>query len=193
VFADKNGNAAPNSPGFLLSWIRVAVRGRVLKDGEIVLSNIEEAARATVEEITHSLRRPGLRRGHRPALPDPGGDRPPGGGERRAHRRSLLAAAGHLTLVPQLIAELARLGREDIMIVVGGGDPAAGPRSPLRRRRERHLRPRHGGRPGRGGPADPAGGAAGVRRRDGGLRTYPSELHPVDQDRSDIFDRSTLL
>ena len=32
-------------------------------------------------------------------------------------------AAGHLTLVPQLIAELARLGREDIMIVVGGVIP----------------------------------------------------------------------
>lgn len=32
-------------------------------------------------------------------------------------------AAGHLTLVPELKAELARLGREDIMIVVGGVIP----------------------------------------------------------------------
>jgi len=32
-------------------------------------------------------------------------------------------AAGHLTLVPELRAELARLGREDIMIVVGGVIP----------------------------------------------------------------------
>jgi methylmalonyl-CoA mutase len=32
-------------------------------------------------------------------------------------------AAGHLTLVPQLRQELARLGREDIMIVVGGVIP----------------------------------------------------------------------
>jgi methylmalonyl-CoA mutase len=32
-------------------------------------------------------------------------------------------AAGHLTLVPQLKAELARLGRGDIMIVVGGVIP----------------------------------------------------------------------
>jgi len=32
-------------------------------------------------------------------------------------------AAGHLTLVPELRAELARLGREDIMIVVGGVVP----------------------------------------------------------------------
>jgi methylmalonyl-CoA mutase len=32
-------------------------------------------------------------------------------------------AAGHLTLVPQLKAELARLGRDDIMIVVGGVIP----------------------------------------------------------------------
>jgi methylmalonyl-CoA mutase len=38
-------------------------------------------------------------------------------------------AAGHLTLVPELRAELARLGRDDITIVVGGvippGDHAA--------------------------------------------------------------------
>ena len=32
-------------------------------------------------------------------------------------------AAGHLTLVPQLRAELAKLGREDMMIVVGGVVP----------------------------------------------------------------------
>jgi len=32
-------------------------------------------------------------------------------------------AAGHLTLVPELRAELAKLGREDIMVVVGGVVP----------------------------------------------------------------------
>ena len=32
-------------------------------------------------------------------------------------------AAGHLTLVPELKAELARLGRSDIMVVVGGVIP----------------------------------------------------------------------
>jgi methylmalonyl-CoA mutase len=32
-------------------------------------------------------------------------------------------AAGHLTLIPELRAELARLGRPDIMIVVGGVIP----------------------------------------------------------------------
>ncbi|HBN50940.1 MAG TPA: methylmalonyl-CoA mutase, partial [Thalassospira sp.] len=32
-------------------------------------------------------------------------------------------AAGHLTLVPQLRAELDKLGREDIMIVAGGVIP----------------------------------------------------------------------
>ncbi|KAK5980944.1 hypothetical protein GCK32_008096, partial [Trichostrongylus colubriformis] len=32
-------------------------------------------------------------------------------------------AAGHLTLVPQLVAELAKLGREDILVVVGGVIP----------------------------------------------------------------------
>ena len=32
-------------------------------------------------------------------------------------------AAGHMTLVPDLKAELARLGRADIMVVVGGVIP----------------------------------------------------------------------
>jgi methylmalonyl-CoA mutase len=34
-------------------------------------------------------------------------------------------AAGHLTLVPELRAELARLGRDDITVVVGGVIPPA--------------------------------------------------------------------
>ncbi|HEX5790881.1 MAG TPA: cobalamin-dependent protein, partial [Luteolibacter sp.] len=33
-------------------------------------------------------------------------------------------AAGHKTLLPQLVAELAKLGREDIMVVCGGVIPA---------------------------------------------------------------------
>ena len=33
-------------------------------------------------------------------------------------------AAGHLTLVPQIIEELGKLGREDIIVVVGGVIPA---------------------------------------------------------------------
>ena len=33
-------------------------------------------------------------------------------------------AAGHKTLVPQVIAELKKLGREDIMVICGGVIPA---------------------------------------------------------------------
>ena len=33
-------------------------------------------------------------------------------------------AAGHKTLLPQLVAELAALGREDIMVICGGVIPA---------------------------------------------------------------------
>ncbi|MBP9502168.1 MAG: cobalamin-dependent protein, partial [Candidatus Promineofilum sp.] len=33
-------------------------------------------------------------------------------------------AAGHKTLVPQLIEELKRIGRDDIMVIVGGVIPA---------------------------------------------------------------------
>jgi methylmalonyl-CoA mutase len=32
-------------------------------------------------------------------------------------------AAGHKTLVPQVIAELEKLGRKDIMVIVGGVIP----------------------------------------------------------------------
>ncbi|MDR2938594.1 MAG: IMP dehydrogenase, partial [Prevotellaceae bacterium] len=32
-------------------------------------------------------------------------------------------AAGHKTLVPQVVAELKKLGREDIMVIVGGVIP----------------------------------------------------------------------
>jgi methylmalonyl-CoA mutase len=34
-------------------------------------------------------------------------------------------AAGHKTLVPQVIGELKKLGREDIMVIVGGVIPSA--------------------------------------------------------------------
>ncbi|MEG0033844.1 MAG: cobalamin-dependent protein, partial [Mucinivorans sp.] len=33
-------------------------------------------------------------------------------------------AAGHKTLVPQILAELSKLGRPDIMVIVGGVIPA---------------------------------------------------------------------
>ncbi|MDP3437796.1 MAG: cobalamin-dependent protein, partial [Bacteroidales bacterium] len=33
-------------------------------------------------------------------------------------------AAGHKTLVPQIMSELKKLGREDIMVIVGGVIPA---------------------------------------------------------------------
>ncbi len=58
-------------------------------------------------------------------------------------------AAGHLTLVPQIIAELKKLGREDIIVIVGGVIPPPGLRRTVPRRRRRHLRPRHPDRHGR--------------------------------------------
>ena len=39
-------------------------------------------------------------------------------------------AAGHKTLLPQLVAELKRLGRPDIMVVCGGGLPPQGHQAP---------------------------------------------------------------
>jgi methylmalonyl-CoA mutase len=53
-------------------------------------------------------------------------------------------AAGHKTLLPALREALRALGREDIMLVCGGGDPSARLRISAEERRERDLRPRDG-------------------------------------------------
>ena len=52
-------------------------------------------------------------------------------------------AAGHKTLVPAIIESLKAQGADDIIVFVGGVDPAAGLRLPVRRRRQGHLRPGH--------------------------------------------------
>ena len=53
-------------------------------------------------------------------------------------------AAGHKTLVPQLIAELRALGREDILVVVGGVIPPQDYEFLYRRRRGGNLRAGNG-------------------------------------------------
>ena len=53
-------------------------------------------------------------------------------------------AAGHLTLVPALRAELAAAGREDIIIVVGGVIPPQDFEALQRGRRRRRLPAGHG-------------------------------------------------
>ena len=73
----------------------------------------------------HRLRRPRLRRRGRPALRHPGRDRARGGAPGVHVVGASSLAAGHLTLVPELKAELEKLGRGDIMIVVGGVIPPA--------------------------------------------------------------------
>ena len=52
-------------------------------------------------------------------------------------------AAGHKTLVPQLIAELREAGADDILVVCGGVIPPQDYDVPRRRRRGRRLRPGH--------------------------------------------------
>ena len=75
-------------------------------------------------------------------------------------------AAGHLTLVPQLKAALHDLGRDDVLIVVGGVHPAAG------------LRPPPGGR---GGGDLPAGHGHRRRRRRAARPAAPLTV-PVEPD-----------
>jgi methylmalonyl-CoA mutase len=72
----------------------------------------------------HRLCRPGLRRGHGPAVPDPEEC------ARQAIENDVHAvgvstlAAGHKTLVPAIIAELKKQGADDIIVFVGGVIPA---------------------------------------------------------------------
>ena len=74
--------------------------------------------------IATAFARPGLRRGHRTAVPDARRRRPARRCEDDVHVVGASSlAAGHLTLVPELKAALAQLGAADIMIVVGGVIP----------------------------------------------------------------------
>ncbi len=50
-------------------------------------------------------------------------------------------AGGHTTLVPEVIAELKKLGREDILVVCGGVIPPQDYDALYQRRRHRGLRP----------------------------------------------------
>ena len=51
-------------------------------------------------------------------------------------------AGGHKTLVPEVVAELKAMGREDILVVGRRRDSTAGLRLPVRGRRCRRVRPR---------------------------------------------------
>ena len=63
--------------------------------------------------------------------------------ERRRRRSARLSlAAGHKTLIPELIQQLRDAGRADIKVDRRRRDPAAGLRVPARRGRAGHLRPR---------------------------------------------------
>ncbi len=91
-------------------------------------------------------------------------------------------AAGHLSLVPALKKELDELGRDDIMIVVGGVIPP-GDFDELRRRRSGGDLPAGHGHPGGSRrPARRADEAAGLRGRTGRLRAGVSPAGPAHVD-----------
>lgn len=89
----------------------------------ILVAKMGQDGTTAPEGDLHRLRRPRLRRRRGRAVPDAGGGRPPGRRGRRARGRRLLLAAGHLTLVPALREELAKLDAGEIMVVVGGVIP----------------------------------------------------------------------
>ena len=75
---------------------------------------------------SYGLCRHRLRRRHGSAVPDPE-EAAKQAVENDVHIVGVSSlAAGHLTLVPQLIAELKKLGREDIIVIVGGVIPSPG-------------------------------------------------------------------
>ena len=86
-------------------------------------------------------------------------------------------AAGHLTLVPDLVAALDKEGRADIMIVVGGVIPPSDYERALHGRRHRGVRAGHQHPGGRCGPAGQAQRQDGVRAAGGGGVGWPSEEH----------------
>ena len=67
----------------------------------------------------------GLRRGHGPALPDTGRSGQTGRRKRRARGgRDRRSPQGTRHSLPQIVDELKKLGREDIVVIVGGVIPA---------------------------------------------------------------------
>ena len=116
-----------------------------------------------------------------PLFQTPDGGRAAGGRGRRARRRGQLAGRRAPDAGARAARELAALGREDIMIVVGGVIPAQDFEALRAAGRRRDLPAGHGHRRGRGGAArhalDPPAGwprptmaDAGDRRRAGGGR-----------------------
>ena len=73
-------------------------------------------------------------------------------------------AAGHKTLLPQLVAELKKLGREDILVACGGVIPAQDYRVPARERGRGYLWSWHRDTSGGGETARRAESASGIRR-----------------------------
>ena len=82
-------------------------------------------------------------------------------------------AAAHLTLVPELKAELEKQGRGDIMIVVGGVVPPQDYDALIEGRRRGDLPARHGDRRSRREAAQDAAQAARPRERSGGINVPP--------------------
>ena len=87
------------------------------------------------------------------------------GRERCACGRRFLAGGGHKTLVPQVIEELRKLGREDILVIVGGVIPPQDYDFLYKCRRGGHLRAGHRDSAGRAGDFEDAGRQRGARLR----------------------------
>ena len=85
-------------------------------------------------------------------------------------------AAGHKTLVPQLVEQLAKQGARDVVVVVGGVDPGRRLRVPEGRGRERGVRP---------GEQHPAGRVGDPRT---GARTPTGGVSSPDRIRSELAD-----
>ena len=78
-------------------------------------------------------------------------------------------AAGHKTLIPELIGHLRDAGRADIKVIAGGVIPAQDYQVLRDAGRAGDLRPRHQSDPGGRGSAAPARPQHAARQRSGGI------------------------
>ena len=122
--APSPGCTRPRARAIPSSSARASVRPRSPSRRGAARACSSPSSARTVTTVARRSSRPRLpirvRRGRGPALPDAGRSGADGRRERRARPRRSSVAGGHKTLVPEVIAQLKALGRDDILVVAAG-------------------------------------------------------------------------
>ena len=107
-----------------VNWLRSFAKKR---DVNLVLwlRRWDRTVTTVVPKCSNRLCRLWLRCRHGTIVPDSGGSCPREAQENDVHVVGVSSlAAGHKTLIPQIMEELKKLGREDIVVIAGGVIPA---------------------------------------------------------------------